>query len=252
MAKATSRPISDDISSEIDAAEGKAGAPAERAGKKNFAQALSTALAQKFADGLRPRFPEILPDAEGRQHESRARTSKGYKRLDVNYSTAKLGLALGVSIKTLNFRDAGSDRYTKNYTGIDNELRAEADDYHERQPYSVLIAVVFLPADSCEDGRRGNPSSFGHAVKTFRFRAQRKRASDSSSLFEAIYIGLYEPADARRGAVRFFDVEQAPPKNGRPDDSKLISFSKLIERIAQIYDRRNPPFRFEGEEASEE
>lgn len=181
-----------------------------------------------------------------------ARTSKGYKRLDVNYSTAKLGLALGVSIKTLNFRDAGSDRYTKNYTRIDNELRAEADDYHERQPYSVLVAVIFLPADACDDGRRGNPSSFGHAVKTFRFRARRERASDSPSLFEAIYIGFYEPSGPNRGEVRFFNVELAPPRTGRPDPSKLISFSELVRNIEQIYDRRNPPFRFEGEETIEE
>ncbi|MBX6370463.1 MAG: hypothetical protein IRZ04_21035 [Rhodospirillales bacterium] len=252
MAPAKSRPVPDDICAELDLAEGKVGTPAERAGKKNFAQALSTALAQKFADALRRRFPEILPDAEGRQHESRARTSKGYKRLDVNYSTAKLGLALGVSIKTLNFRDAGSDRYTKNYTRIDNELRAEADDYHERQPYSVLVAVIFLPADACDDGRRGNPSSFGHAVKTFRFRARRERASDSPSLFEAIYIGLYEPSGPNRGEVRFFNVELAPPRTGRPDPSKLISFSELVRNIEQIYDRRNPPFRFEGEETIEE
>lgn len=80
--------------------------------------------------------------------ESRARTGKGLKKLDVNYSTIELGLGLGLSIKTINFRDAKTKRYTKNYTRVDNELRAEAADYHERQPYSVLCAVIFLPFDA--------------------------------------------------------------------------------------------------------
>ena len=116
-------------------------------------------LALLFAQHLRGIFPEILPSKDGSGQESRARTSKGLKKLDVNYSTVQLGLGLGISIKTINFRDAGTRRYTKNYTRADGELRAEASDYHERQPYAVLIAVIFLPLDSCDDGGRSAPSS---------------------------------------------------------------------------------------------
>jgi hypothetical protein len=89
-----------------------------------------------LANALRPSFP-ILPDEFGKKQESKARTSKGYKKLDINYSTTELGLGLGVFVKTLNFKDPKSQRYTKNYSRIDNELRAEASDYHERQPYAV-------------------------------------------------------------------------------------------------------------------
>jgi hypothetical protein len=117
--------------------------------KKNYAEAFSRALAQRFADALRGSFEGILPDVKGVGQESRARTGKGLKKLDVNYSTVELGLGLGVSIKTINFRDLKTGRYTKNYTRVDNELRAEAADYHERQPYSVLCAVFFLPSDAC-------------------------------------------------------------------------------------------------------
>ena len=55
-----------------------------------------------------------------------------------------------MSIKTINFRDATTKRYTKNYTRADGELRAEASDYHERQPYAVMVAVIFLPIDACD------------------------------------------------------------------------------------------------------
>lgn len=81
--------------------------------KKNFAQRLSTALAQKIADAYRPRFRTILPDAEGRRHESRTMGAGGLKKLDVNYSTPEIGLGLGVSVKTINFMDAKTRRFTK-------------------------------------------------------------------------------------------------------------------------------------------
>jgi hypothetical protein len=76
------------------------------------------------------------------------------KKLDVNYSTPQLGLALGVSLESINCRDASTERYTKNYSRNDNELRAEATDYHQRQPYAVLAGVLFLPFDSCDDGNK--------------------------------------------------------------------------------------------------
>lgn len=116
-----------------------------RADKKNYAEALSRKLAIRFANGLRPNFREILPDESGVGQESKARTAKGFKRLDVNYSRPEIGLGLGVSIKTINFRDPKTGRYTKNYTRVDGELRAEASDYHDRQPYAVMVAVVFIP-----------------------------------------------------------------------------------------------------------
>jgi hypothetical protein len=131
----------------------------EQASKKNFGEYFSRHLASRFARELAPWFDGILPDPDGAGHESRARTSKGCKKLDVNYSTPQLGLGLGVSIKTINARDPASRRYTKNFTRVDAELRAEAADYHERQPYAVMIAVIFLPMNACDDGSKETPSS---------------------------------------------------------------------------------------------
>jgi len=212
-----------------------------QAEKKNYAEMLSRQLAQTFADRLRPTFKGILPDPFGQGRESRARTSKGFKKLDVNYSTVELGLGLGVSIKTINFRDARTQRYTKNYTRADGELRAEASDYHERQPYAVMAAVVFLPADACDDALRNGVSSFGAAVQIFRPRAGRASPKDPSMLFERVFIGLYDVAGELFGRVSFFDVTQAPPKSGRPRD--LMTFPQLISEIVATYDARNaPPF----------
>lgn len=218
---------------------------AKRAAKKNYAERLSRALAKQFANALRGDFPGITPDPGGRRQEAPARTSKGFKKLDVNYSTPELGLGLGVSIKTLNYRDAKSKRYTKNYTRIDNELRAEANDYHERQPFSVLVAVVFIPVDCCDDGLRGNPSSFGQAVKVFRSRSERGTPQDQHNLFEKLFIGAYSFKGEQAGDVWFFDVTNAPPSNGLPVERNRLSFEQLITAIRDTYDaRNNPPFHW--------
>jgi hypothetical protein len=186
------------IRSELEAA-GDRSTVRTQAEKKNYAELLSRHLAKRFADALRGDFPGILPDAAGSGHESRARSSKGIKKLDVNYSTPELGLGLGVSIKTINFPDARSRRYTKNLTRVDAELRAEASDYHERQPWAVMIAVVFLPIDSCDDAGRASPSSFGKAVQLFRFRAGRQSPTASPTLFERVFLGLYDLEAPRFG-----------------------------------------------------
>lgn len=213
------------------------------ASKKNYAERLSRCLATCFANGLRPAFPGILPTETGDQQEAPARAARGLKKLDVNYSTPQLGLALGVSLKSINFVDPGSARYTKNYSRNDNELRAEATDYHQRQPYAVLVGVLFLPAESCDDGNRSADgiSSFGAAVRYFRPRAGRQSPRQEVEQFERFFIGLYEP----NGDSTFFDVLRPPPRNRRPRPDELMAFGQLLAAITAAYDERNdPPFEW--------
>jgi hypothetical protein len=214
--------------------------------KKNYAERFSRNIATCIANALRPRFPNIIPAEDGSQQESPARSSKGLKKLDVNYSTTQLGLALGVSIKTISFRDARSKRYTKNYSRNDNELRAEATDYHQRQPYAVLVAILFLPIDSCTDsgmakGSDGDRSSFGSAVKFFRPRANRKFPRDDIDLFERFFIAIYK----EDGATVFFDVMEKPPRNRIPNVDETLTFAQVVDEITKTYDLRNdPPFEW--------
>ncbi len=230
------------------------GQPAARDEKKNFAQRLSDQLALRVANELRGRFPSILPigNRSNDEHmspairgvESLASSLKGVKRLDVNFSTIRLGLGLGVSIKTLNFRDARSKRYTKNVSRIDNELRAEASDYHVRQPYAVLAAIVFMPRDCAFDAGQAADahSSFGHACQTFRFRTGRVNPTDSAELFERVYIALYEAEDEETlGSLVCFDVSSLPPRKGLP--SRPISFAEVIKNIEIAFFERNAPKR---------
>lgn len=218
--------------------EGDRAAAAEvRELKKNYAENLSRMLAQKCANELREQFPGILPDEHGRGHESPARASKKTKKLDINYSNPSIGLGLGVSIKTLNFRDPKSQRYTKNFTRVDNEWRAEAADYHERQPYAVMVGLLFLPRDAVEDAKGKHHSSFAGAINVFRHRAGRQSPSDRTELFERLFIGLYETEEPKLGDTSFFDVVESPPRSGMP--SKLMNFADVLKATRDEYDRRN-------------
>ena len=222
--------------------------------KKNYAERFSRAMALCIANRLRVSFPEVKPDEDGRGHESLARTAKGFKKLDVNYSTPELGLALGVSVKSINFPDWSEKkqrqgRFTKNYSRNDNELRAEATDYHQRQPYSVLVAVLFLPEASYHDtglptkkGEERGVSSFGAAVKFFRPRSARRTPRNDVDLFERFYIGVY---NEETGDTCFFDVMQPPPRSRPLRPEECSSFDDFVQGVINAYnERNNPPFRW--------
>lgn len=208
--------------------------------KKNYAERLSRALATTVANGLRARFPGILPTATGEQQESTALTPTGAKRLDVNYSTPELGLGLGVSIKTTNYPDSGG-RFTKNTSRFDDELLSEAIGYHRRQPYAILIAIFFMPIEACDDGSDRAPSSFGAWVQKLRHRAGRTDPQDPEELFERIFIGLYQWDEDHEGEARFFDVMNPPPRTRRPFDDETIGWDALMRSIISTYEERNDP-----------
>lgn len=215
--------------------------------KKNYAERFSRAVAQCIANRLRQTLPGTKPDEEGRGQESLARTPKGFKKLDVNYSTPELGLGLGVSVKSINFPDHG--RFTKNYSRNDNELRAEATDYHRRQPFSVLAGVLFLPDSAYRDARsrtaKGEEpgiSSFGAAVRFFRPRAGRRSPRNDVDLFERFFVGMY---NEDTGETCFFAVMKKPPRARALRKDECASFDEFIQEIIKTYnERNNPPFEW--------
>lgn len=104
-----------------------------------------------------------------------------------------------------------------------------------------MVAIVFLPDDSCLDGNEGGASSFGKWVKYLRPLAGRKNTGDDIARFEGVFIGLYDPLvpdDSSVGTgLAFFDVEEAPPKQGRP--KALLDLHGLYSRIRKLFKERN-------------
>jgi hypothetical protein len=203
-----------------------------RARKKNYSQRLSDALAKMIANDLRPMFPGILPDKEGRKTESKAGGGRGPKKVDVRLP-GEYGMSLGISIKTISFRDHGTRRYTKNMEARDKEFRSEAADLHRYQPMAVLAGLMMLPADAATDGTK--ESSFDHALHVFSSRAGRRTRDDESDLFEAVFIGLYGRDEADFGTLSMYDAGLYRRGGARPP---AASYSDFLERVVVEYEQR--------------
>ena len=210
---------------------------ADASEQRKYAKRFADHMARLIASELRRRFRRfhgILPDEKGGGLESLARGVRGPKRLDINFSTPQLGLGLGISLKSVHIREkSGARGYTHNRKRNDEELRVEASGYHARQPYAVMVAVVFLPYDACDDSRGKNPSSFGKWVQYLRPLTGRE-PGDDGALYERVFIGLYDPAGT---IMEFFDVGNPPPKRGRP--SALLSLRGFVDELKRTYDARN-------------
>jgi hypothetical protein len=202
--------------------------------KRTYSARFADKMAVCVANGLRDRFPGVLPDEGGRGVESPAQSVRGPKKLDVNYSTPQLGLGFGISLKAVHFREKEKRGYIHNRKRNDEELRTEASGYHQRQPYAVMVAVLFLPDDACDDATERYPSSFGEWVRYLRPLAKRRSPQDDIDRFERVFIGLYR----RDGTdMTFFDVEAAPPRRGRP--ANVLSWASFLDEIEKTFLRRN-------------
>jgi hypothetical protein len=196
------------------------------------------AYAVRFADAMALRIAsDLSARLEGIEATTKrsAGSLRGPKQLDVNFSTPQMGLALGISLKSVHLRDSGgAARYTHNMKRNEEELRIEASGYHKRQPYAVMVGVLFLPFDSCSDGKKDNPSSFGSFVRHLRPYCGRLGPQDDADKFERLFVGLY----ALDGSdLRFFDIQLAPPKNGKPIN--LASYSQFLDETYHAFLSRN-------------
>ncbi|MBK7080415.1 MAG: hypothetical protein IPH55_06550 [Betaproteobacteria bacterium] len=210
--------------------------------KNKYAVRFADEMGRQIAEDLEQKLPGIGASAARSASSARGRNNS------TSTSTPELGLALGISLKSVHLREeSGSRRYTHNMKRNEEELRIEAAGYHKRQPYAVMIGVLFLPFDSCDDARGDNTSSsFGSWVRHLRPYAGRAGPHDEQDRLEKIYIALYEPDGS---VLLYFDVEADPPKNtaltgwrqcgsdGRL--RRLLSYQEFLDAAYHEYLRRN-------------
>jgi hypothetical protein len=226
---------------DVTAAEAKAVAAGKKKFKKdlNFAIAFAKHMGDEVARALAPDFPGIISG------EKPSRAVRGMKRVDVKYATPEAGLGLALSFKSVHFGEekAGDADFIHNMKRNDEELRVEATGHHLRQPYAVMVAVVFLPFEGCDD--HDTTSSFASWVEYLWPLKGRAEPDDPPDRYELAYIGLYARDGSRLG---FFEIggEAACPRKGRP--KSLLTFAEFLARVRKVYEERNGlDFFFEGE-----
>lgn len=205
----------------------------------SFAIYFAKYMSAEIAAALEPDFPGV------RSGETPSQSVRGPKRVDLNYSTPETGLGLAISFKSVHFgeKENGAADFIHNMKRNDEELRVEATDHHLRQPYSVLVSVVFLPLEAYADF---DTSSFASWVAYLWPLKGRTEPEDPPDLFELVFIGLYARDESELG---FYQVggEVPCPRTGRPRG--LLTLPEFLRLVTDVYKKRNgQDFFFEGEE----
>ena len=141
---------------------------ARRPEKKRYSERVSQMVAQASADELRQRgLKGSRPAPPGELGKSGAERRMaggiGAKKVDVTWATEESGLRLGISIKSINFRDRRTGNFQKNLTNRRGDMLFEAVTLHRRFPYAVLGGLFFLAMEAAEDATKRRRSTFLNA-----------------------------------------------------------------------------------------
>lgn len=205
--------------------------------KKRYSEQVSAVAALAIADELRnrglrdarPAPPGVLDNSGA---ERRMAGGIGAKKVDVTWATGESGLLLGVSIKSINFRDQSTGNFQKNLTNRRGDMLFEGVTLHRRFPYAVLGGLFFLDAGAENDATTRRRSTFLNTHNRLRLFTGRNDPGGRDEQYEHLYILLLE-ACAASANYRVFCV-------GNPDNE--VSLDRALEDLLKATAVRNPDF----------
>ena len=193
------------------------------------AHALADELRQRGLSGARPASPGEL-DTSGA--ERRIAGGIGAKKVDVTWATEEAGLLLGISIKSINFRDRKSNNFQKNLTNRRGDMLFEAVTLHRRFPYAVLGGLFFLDEGAKWDETPRRRSTFENAHSRFRLFSGREDPGGREEQYERLYIVTL---NASSSSAKFEVYTVGRPENPVP----MIS---VVDELLSLTAIRNPDF----------
>jgi hypothetical protein len=210
---------------------------APQAQKKSYSEKISNAVAPAFAAelrergllGARPAPPGVLG---GSGAERRMAGAIGAKKVDVTWATEESGLLLGISIKSINWRDAKTGNFQKNLTNRRGDMLIEAVTLHRRFPYAALGGFMFLDKDAAMDNTATRRSTFLNAHNRLRLFDGRDDPAGREEQYERLYLGLLD-ANPFAPEFEFFRVG---------DPATSISLEAVFDDLVGIVAERNPDF----------
>ena len=212
---------------------------ASRAEKQNYSQSMSAVIAVALAEILRSRGCDDARPAPpgtlgGSGAERRLAGGIGAKKVDVTWTTEESGLLLGISVKTINFRDKKTKNYQKNLTNRRGDMLIEAVSLHRRFPYAVLAGMLFLDHGAARDETNSRNSTFENAHPRTRLFTGRHDPADREEQYEGLYIVL---AQASPLGSTFSVHEAGSPTETTPLDDIITKMLSLVaERNFDFYE----------------
>lgn len=205
--------------------------------KKRYSERVSEVVAVAVAQELRDRgLHGTRPDLPGAQDKSGAERRMsgglGAKKVDVTWADDVSGLLLGISIKSINFRDSRTKNFQKNLTNRRGDMLFESVTLHRRFPYAVLFGLFFLDIGATTDGTNMRDSTFNNAHEHFALFTGRDDPAGRDEQYERLYIVLLN-SEGKPPSTRIHAVGQL--------DQEISLEEVLIEVVRQLV-RRNPDF----------
>lgn len=205
--------------------------------KKAYSERVSNVVAQAIADELRTRGlkgarPAPPGELDSSGAERRMAGGIGAKKVDITWATEEAGLLLGISIKTINFRDKRSKNFQKNLTNRRGDMLFEAVTLHRRFPYAVLGGFFFLDHGAATDETKRRRSTFLNAHSRLRLFTGRNDPGDRDEQYERLYI---VQLDASSSHARFNAYLVGEPV-------KTVAVEQAICELLELVAIRNPDF----------
>ena len=207
--------------------------------KRRYSELMSAAIALAFGEELRARgMPEARPSGPGEVGgsgaERRLAGGIGAKKVDVTWATEESGLLLGISVKTISFRDRTTRNFQKNLTNRRGDMLIEAVTLHRRFPYAVLMGLLFLDKDARTDGTPRRRSTFDNAFPRLRLFTGRSDPAGRDEQFERLYLLLVD-ANPFNPAVEAYHVSD-PSTPVALDDMMREAIELVAERNFDLYE----------------
>jgi hypothetical protein len=209
--------------------------------KKAYSEKLSHFLAVALGKELKTRgctsvrptsFSAVGSRAKGGSGaERRIAGGIGSKKVDVSWATEESGLVLGISVKTVNFRDA-KGHFQKNLTNRRGDLLFESTTLHRRFPFAVLGGLFILDVGATSDGTAKRQTTFLNAHDRLRLFTGRSDIEGREEQFERLYVCVFDASRAKPEEILKF-YEAGDPSKDLPHE---YVFSNLIHLVAE----RNP------------
>jgi hypothetical protein len=203
-----------------------------QASKRLYSEKMSACIALALGEELRLRgMKEARPSGPGDTGpsgaERRLAGGIGAKKVDVTWATEESGLLLGISVKTISFRDGKTKNFQKNLTNRRGDMLIEAVTLHRRFPYAVLIGMLFMDKEARSDDTVRRRSTFLNAFPRLRLFTGRSDPSGRDEQLERFYL-LSVDANPFNPVLECFHVSDPETPLSLED-----AFNEIIELVAE-------------------